>query len=125
MATYSGQSGILTAGAFAASTESWTATGSNELADVTTTASGGWVNRIATVSSYELQGKGFYTGAAASTAIYQGAPITFSGIIGGSGQTLAGDFIISNVSFEVPAKGAVGYSFTAQSDGAVTIGGGG
>jgi hypothetical protein len=124
MSYFSGQGGILSSGTNALNTESWTASGTAELADVTTTASSGHTERITTVDSWELQFKGFWTSTAptgAPLSLMPGATVAFSGLIGTSTKTLAGSFIISNVSVEVSAKGAIGFSGTAQSTGAVTI----
>ena len=124
MSNYSGQGGILSSGTNALNTESWTASGTAELADVTTTSSSGHTERIATVDSWELQFKGFWTSTAptgAPLSLLPGATVAFSGLIGASTKTLAGTFLISNVSVEIAAKGAVGFSGTAQSTGAITI----
>jgi predicted secreted protein len=124
MSYYSGQGGLLKEGANTINTESWTATGTAELADVTTTASSGHTERIATVDSWELQFKGFWTASAPTGAplnLMPGTTVAFTGLIGGVPATLSGSFIVSNLSIETAAKGAVSFSGTAQSNGAVTI----
>lgn len=105
--------------------ESWTVTLNNDVQDVTDTCSVGWIERIGGVSDASLSASMWYdpaqVGGGQITLLFTGALISFVADIGNSGNTIAGNFIVSTVGVENGAKPAVKLTFTALSSGQVTI----
>jgi hypothetical protein len=116
-----GTLGTLTVGGTAYNVESWSATGSNEVQDVSDVSSANVV-RIAGLTSWEMKAS-FWVDASSpqSSAITVGSTYTLVGKVGATSHTFSGSFIISNVEIENSAKNPVKFQLTGMSTGAVAI----
>jgi predicted secreted protein len=123
MAKLTGMGGSITVSATAYAVSEWSGTVSNELQDVTDTASGGWVNRIASVSSADITFRAWWGSSVAllSSTFASGTKVTASLAVGNSTVTMSGGFFVESITITNNAKGAVEFQCTAKSDGAVTI----
>ncbi len=122
----SGQSGSITVSSTTYCVENWSLNLSNELADVTTTCSNGWVERIAVASSGQLTFSLFFDGSGI-TAFAPGTKFTATLNVGGpvgsspgTQHSFGGTFIVSGQTVENPAKSVVKVNVTADSTGAIT-----
>lgn len=102
--------------------ENWQIEVRNDAQDVTTTCSGGFIDRIAGISDATLTFTGFFDAAASILSpIQPGFDIDFTANIGTAGGSIDMKAIVTSVSVENPAKATVKFTVTAQSTGEITF----
>lgn len=123
MAKLIGMGGSVSVGATAYPVSEWSLNATNDVQDVTDTASQGWTNRIAGVKSAELTFRAWWGSAAGdlSTVFAIGSVIAATLTIGSTSDIVTGSFVINSFTITNNAKTPVEFQCTAQSDGAVTF----
>lgn len=101
-----------------------TITVNGEVIDVTTFASGGWIEKIQGLKSAELSLAGFTESAdagqtAVNSAILAGTIVTMETLLDGvTGWT--GDFLVTSIEQGATPSGEITYSASMESTGAIT-----
>lgn len=125
----SGQGGSIQVATTTYPVESWSIKLSNELEDVTTTASNGWAQWLATINQGEITISLFFdgttpqVGAFAPGAYLASVTLHVGTMPGGSGAALSYSMamIVQDATLENPAKNAVKLTITGKAQGAVTF----
>ncbi len=101
--------------------ESWTIELRNDVQDVTTTCSGGFIDRIDGCTDATLTFTGFYDSTAPIlTGVQPGYELEFEADIGSTIDKITANFIVQTVNIENPAKSTVKFTVTAVSTGSIT-----
>ena len=101
----------------------WSLNLSNDVQEVTDTASNGWKTVIAGISSGELSFTAFWGASVASlsTAFGLGTSVVANLAVGNNGEVFSGTFIISSDVVTNGAKTPVEFQCTAVLNGAITL----
>jgi TP901-1 family phage major tail protein len=95
-----------------------------ETIDVTTFASGGWMEKIQGLKSAELSISGFWLASdtgqdALRTALLNGTAVTMQALLDGT-NGWTGDFLVTSVEESSPVADAITLSVSFESSGAIT-----
>lgn len=126
MASYvNGQGGTMTIGSATLPVDTWTINVTAEALDTTTTADSGWANFIVGIKGADITAKTWFDTSTVPTGatpnIVNGASATFVLPIAGSAHQFSCTAIITQISVENAAKGAVTFSLNAKATGVVTL----
>ena len=126
MAYFIGQGGSISVGTGTPVTvcvETWSVSYTNDAQDVTTTCSAFWQDVIAGVNSAELTFSGYYDAAASIfTTVEVGDTLAFTAPLGTGGEAISGNFLVTGLNVENPAKTTVKFTVTAKSTGPIVAG---
>lgn len=121
MAYTSGQGGSIGVGASTLCIKKWTLNDIYELADTTSSCSGGSRTKFPVIKDWNFSAEGNFDAAnAPSAVITKGSEVAVVLNVGGSGKTYSGNALVTKITIENVSDGMVNFTIECEGTGALT-----